>query len=100
MVATPRSRAVLNYRKRLSERGMARFEVQALDTDRDLIRALARLLAANDPESGQLRAALQQSLSGQPRKKGGILQALRSSPLVGADWTFERALATERQIDL
>ena len=37
-------RALKNYRKRLRERGMSRFEVLGLDADRELIRALARRL--------------------------------------------------------
>jgi hypothetical protein len=35
-------RAIENYRSRLTKRGIVRFEIQALESDRDLIRALAR----------------------------------------------------------
>jgi hypothetical protein len=38
-------RALQNYRSRLNERGMARFEVLGLGEDRELIRTLARRLA-------------------------------------------------------
>jgi len=45
MSDTSQKRALNNYRKRLNQRGMARFEVLGLDTDRELIRSLARRLA-------------------------------------------------------
>jgi hypothetical protein len=85
MNVTPQKRALKNYRKRLTQRGMARIEVLGLDTDRELIRSLARRLADDGPESGRIRAAVRGTVAGEPRKKGGILNALRRSPLVGAD---------------
>lgn len=39
---TAQKRAIENYRSRLAERGIARFEIQAFDADRDLLRTLAR----------------------------------------------------------
>src|SRR5205823_9061005 len=45
MSNTSQKRAIKNYRNRLHQRGMARFEVLGLDADRDLIRSLARRLA-------------------------------------------------------
>jgi hypothetical protein len=39
---TPQKRALKSYRKRLTWRGMARFEVLGLDADRELIRSLAQ----------------------------------------------------------
>jgi transposase len=75
---------------RLSERGLARFEVLGLDTDRDLIRSLARRLAEEGPEAKRLRAKVSQTVSGEPPKKGGILAALLRSPLVGADIDLTR----------
>ena len=78
-------RALANYRHRLSERGMARFEILGLDADRELIRALARRLAEGDGEADRIRVAITRAIAGQGPKKGGILDALRRSPLVGAD---------------
>jgi hypothetical protein len=49
MGSTSQTRALKNYRKRLYQRGMARFEVLGLSTDRELIRSLARRLAENSP---------------------------------------------------
>ena len=81
-----RKRAVTNYRARLTQRGLARFEVQAPDADRDLLRALARQLAEDGPEAARTRALVQDIVAGKPpHGAGGILSALRRSPLVGAD---------------
>src|ERR1700733_6539768 len=96
MSDTPQKRALKNYRKRLNQRGVARFEVLGLDADRTLIRSLARRLADNGPDSGQIRAAVGRTISGEPPKTGGILNALRRSPLVGADLEIERP-RTSRQ---
>ena len=82
-------RAIENYRSRLSERGLARFEVLGLGSDRELIRRLARRLAAGGPEAAKLRATVKQ-IAGEPSKKGGILAAFRRSPLVGADLDLAR----------
>ena len=90
MNATPQIRALKRYRKRLGERGMARFEVLGLDTDRDLIRSLAKRLAAEAPDSAHIRATVRRTISGEQPKKGGVLNALRRSPLVGADLNLNR----------
>jgi hypothetical protein len=93
-------RAIQNYRSRLSERGLARFEVLGLDRDRDLIRSLARRLADDGPDAARIRATVSQTISGEPPKTGGILAALRRSPLVGADLDLTRRHAATRKIDL
>ena len=97
---TPQKRAIDNYRKRLHQRGMARFEVLGLNTDRELIRSLARRLADNGPESARIRATVRRTVSGEPPKKGGILSALRRSPLVGADLNLKRPVVAGRKVDL
>ena len=97
---TPQRRALDNYRRRLGERGMARFEVLGRDADRELIRSLARRLAQDDPEATRLRAELRRSIAGEPRRRGGILAALRRSPLVSADLDFEREITPGRDVDL
>jgi hypothetical protein len=93
-------RALKNYRDRLGQRGMARFEVLALDADRDLIRSLAKRLAENGPESSRIRAAVTQTIVGEPPKKGGVLAALRRSPLVGTDLALTRQVTQGRSVDL
>lgn len=93
-------RAIQTYRSRLSERGLARFEVLGRDADRDLIRSLARRLAEEGPEASRLRAALSQTIAGEPPEKGGILAALRRSPLVGANLDLARPREEARKVDL
>ena len=99
MNITPQKRALKNYRKHLTQRGMARFEVLGLDSDRELIRSLARRLAAEGADSRQIRAAVRGSIGGEPTK-GGILAALRRSPLVGADLDLKRQTTAARRVDL
>src|ERR1039457_5836765 len=100
MSTTPQKRALHNYRERLSQRGMARFEVLGLDADRELIRSLARRLVGNGPDAARIRATVRLTISGDPPKKGGILNALRRSPLVGADLDLNRPVTRGRRVDL
>ena len=100
MADTAQKRALRNYRKRLTKRGMARFEVLGLDSDRDLIRSLAKRLAEDDPDAVQIRAAVSRTIAGEPPKKGGILAALRRSPLVEANLDLARSHDTGRKVDL
>lgn len=93
-------RAIQNYRSRLSKRGLARFEVLGLDGDRDLIRSLARKLADEGPDAALIRAKVSQTISGEPPKTGGILAALRRSPLVGADLNLSRPHVEGRKVNL
>ena len=97
---TAQKRAIRNYRTRLAKRGLARFEVLGLDADRELIRSLARRLAEDGAEAVRLRAAMSQTIGGEPPKRGGILAALRRSPLVGADLNLTRSRETGRKVDL
>jgi hypothetical protein len=97
---TPQKRALDSYRRRLGERGMARFEVLGRDVDRALIRSLARRLAQDDPEAVRLRAELGRSVAGETPRKGGILAALRRSPLVGTALDLAREVAPGRDVDL
>jgi hypothetical protein len=97
---TAQKRALRNYRTRLVKRGMARFEVLGLDADRELIRSLAKRLAEDDPEALRIRAAVSKTIAGEPPQKGGILAALRRSPLVGADLNLARSRGTGRKVDL
>jgi hypothetical protein len=93
-------RALQNYRSRLAEHGMARFEVLGLRGDRNLIRSLARRLAEGGPDSALIRATVSRTIAGEPPKKGGVLAALRRSPLVGADLDLTRSREEGREIDL
>src|SRR5260370_3748176 len=100
MSTTPQKRALNNYRKRLSQRGLARFEVLGRAADRELIRSLARRLAGDGPEPARILATVRLTISGEHPKKGGILNALRRSPLAGADLDVNRPVTPGRRADL
>lgn len=100
MSDTSQKRAIRNYRGRLAERGMARFEVLGRDADRELVRSFARCLAGDGPEAARLRAIVSQGVAGRAPRKGGILEALRRSPLVGADVVPARPSDPGRKVDL
>lgn len=97
---TAQQRALKEYRSRLSERGLARFEVLGLDSDRELVRTLAKRLAEEDSRSGQLREIVRRAVAGEAPAKGGIFAALRRSPLVGADLEIDRPVLQGRKIEL
>ncbi|AYG60818.1 hypothetical protein QD460_09590 [Rhizobium jaguaris] len=99
-MSSSQKRAIQNYRSRLGERGLARFEVLGLDGDRALIRSLARRLAEGGAESARIRDVVTRTISGEPPKTGGVYAWLRSSPLVGADIDLERVRGKVREIDL
>lgn len=99
-MSSSQKRAIQNYRSRLSARGLTRFEVLGRGNDRDLIRSLARRLAEEGPEASRLRAAVSQTIGGAPPKKGGILAALRRSPLVGADLDLSRTREEGRRVEI
>jgi hypothetical protein len=98
-MGSSQKRAIQNYRSRLGERGLARFEVLGREADRDLIRSLARHLSEDTPEASNLRATVSKSVAGEPPKPGGILAALRRSPLADADLNLSRAREEGRKID-
>jgi hypothetical protein len=98
MSNTAQKRALRNYRSRLSNRGIARFEVLGLEADRELIRALARRLAEGGADAVPMRATVNQLMASGSSKKGGILAALRRSPL--ADLELKRVHVEGRKVDL
>jgi hypothetical protein len=99
MPASQRS-AVQNYRARLDAKGLARFEVLGRAEDRDLIRSLARRLAEEGPGAAELRGAVERTVLGEPPQRGGIIVALRRSPLVGADLDLARVHIEGRSVEL
>ena len=99
-MSSSQRRAIRNYRSRLSKRGLARFEVLGRDSDRDLIRLLARRLAEDGAEASRLRAIVARSVAGEPPKRGGILAALRRSPLVGAELDLSRPREEGRNVEI
>ena len=97
-------RAVANHRRRLGERGLARYEVRGLEQDRQLVRQLAKRLAKNDAEAEHLRREITQKVADEAplelRTGKDIWDALRRSPLVGLDLDIEREFTTGRDIEL
>jgi hypothetical protein len=79
---------------------LARFEVLGRNTDRDLIRSIARTLAEDTPEALALRASVTRSIAGESPRKGGILAALRRSPLVDADIDLTHPREAGREVDI
>lgn len=100
MASRAQTRAIRHYRSRLTGRGIVRFELQAFEADRDLIRALARKLVEEGPDAGRIRRTVEQVVSGEARKPGGIVAALRRSPLVGAELDLTRPREAGREVDL
>ncbi|KAA1179386.1 hypothetical protein FP026_17600 [Rhizobium tropici] len=99
-MSSSQKRAVENYRTRLGERGLARFEVLGLDEDKALLRSLARHLAEDGAEAARIRDVVTKTISKEPSKKGGVIAALRSFPLEDAELDLERLRTEPREIDL
>jgi hypothetical protein len=100
MAQSSQDRAVANYRRRLREHGMSRYEVRGLDRDKELVRDVARQLSAGDAAAAELRKELVRRIGWVDPAPGSILAALRRSPLVGADLQIERAVEHGRDVDL
>lgn len=100
MTKTSQRRAVANHRRRLRERGMSRYEVRGLNADKELVRSLAKRLAVGDAAAAKLRVEVAQKVVGEPRRRGGVLAALRRSPWVGAELDLEREVTRGRDLDL
>lgn len=78
---------------------LVRLEVMAREADHELVRLLAKRLAEGGPEMDRLRAELQ-PLPKPPSRKGGIVRALLSSPLVGFELDLRRDYEWGREVDL
>ena len=100
MINSAQIRANQAYRERLARKGVARFEVMGLETDRVLLRSLAKRLAENDAAAQALRVTIRNAASTVNDHKGSILSKLRESPLVGVDLSLERDRDDGRRIDL
>lgn len=90
MSGATRRRAPRHHRSHPIKGGTARFAVQGLETDRELIRTLARRLAEGGPASISIRATVSQLITAGGSPKGRILTALRRSPLADADLQISR----------
>jgi hypothetical protein len=99
-VNASQKRAVASHRRRLTERGLARYEVRGLERDKELVRKFANRLATNDPEAQRLRQEVAVSVLAQRLSGRQIWEALRGSPAVGADLDLTREIVPERDVDL
>lgn len=99
-MSASQNRAVANHRRRLAERGLARYEVRGLERDKELVRKFANRLAANDAEAARLRQEVAGSVLKKPLSGKEIWEALRRSPLVGSGLNLEREVTTGRAVDL
>lgn len=99
MTEASQKRAIANYRRRLAERGLARYEVCSLERDKELVRRFARRLATDDATAMRLREEVARAVSPQPLSGKEIWAALRCSPLVGIDLDIEKEFTTGRDVD-
>ena len=97
---TSQKRAIAKHRRRLGERGLSRYEVRGLAKDKELVRKFAKRLAENNAEAARLRVDVAKELADNPLSGKQIWDALRRSPLVGADLNLEREIVPPRDIDL
>jgi hypothetical protein len=73
---------------------MSRYEVRGLSRDKELVRHVARRLAAGDAAAKRLRKELTDKAVPAASSGGNILAALRRSPLVGVDGKSSAQLNT------
>ena len=66
MPQSSRRRAIANYRRRQGERGLCRYEVRGLNSDKALVRQIAARLSTNEPDAQRLRAELAQDAASNP----------------------------------
>jgi|SRR5665213_3496301 len=99
-MADAQRRAVESHRRRMRAQGLDRFEVRGLEADKGLLRSVAKRLAQGDAAAGELRAQIAASIRPAAEQRGGILSALRRSPMVGADLELHRDNGSGRDIDL
>ena len=99
MTQSSQRRATANYRGRQRERGLCRYEVRGLRSDKTLVHQIAARLASNEPDAQRLRAELTQELVGEQPRRGGIFAALRRSPMVGVELDLAREVTEGRDLD-
>ena len=100
MSKSSQQRAIANFRKRLAEKGLVRFEVTGRDSDRELVRKVARRLAEGGHASDRLRTAVRENVDAEPPQKGRILKALLASPLIGSELDLTRPREEGRKVDI
>lgn len=100
MGSNAQKRAIKSYRERLTEKDMGRIEIVCLNSDRDLIRALARYFIESDTaaDAERLRMYIDQ-VTGK-KGKGRILKSFLNSPLRDSGIELKRSRETGRKVVL
>jgi hypothetical protein len=92
MANSAQRRAATGYRQRLAARGLTRYEPRGLEENKELIRKLANRLAGSGPEVARLQMELKSAIGEEPPSGRQPSEALRRSPLVGAELDLEREI--------
>jgi hypothetical protein len=94
-------RAAKKRRTRIKQQrdDMVRCWMVILKTDLELLRSLASRLAENDSEAARIRAIVARSIADKASSRGGILAALRRSPLVSSNLNVRRSVTDGRRLD-
>ena len=88
-------KAVERHRKRQSEKGIVRLEINIPESDRKLLRATAAQLRAGGPNADQIRTVLESSLTG--NELVDFKQFLELAPMEDID--LERNKDTNREME-
>jgi len=89
-------KAVDKYRRRQKERGIVRIEVNIPETDKPLLRDVAKGLRSGGETAEKIRAAMKSALN--PYAGMGLKELLENSPL--DELELERSKETWRDIEL
>lgn len=93
------AKAIARYRNRLTDKGMARFEVLGRTTDRALIRDVARVIAEDSQKAAAFRDFVEKMVAQEEPKRGSLLAALLNSPLVGSGLDLTRSTDDFRTVE-
>jgi len=90
-------KAVDEYRKRQKEKGIVRVEINIPETDKPLIRDVAKGLRSGGETADKIRAAMKSALN--PYAGMGLKELLENAPPF-EDLDLERSTETGRDIEL
>ena len=82
-MSTPQKKAIANHRKRQSEKGNVRMEINVPQNDREMLSSLASILRAGGIDADRVRMVLGSALKGE--ELINFKQLLELAPLDGVD---------------
>ena len=94
-MSTTQRQAVANYRRRLRRKGLARLEIQAPESDAQLLRKLALTLRGDPVRAAKVRQEIGRLVD---EARPGLKEILASAPLEGID--LSRPTDLGRDVDL